>query len=237
MIALSPERLLWAWEHGQCRHPIDRALLLHALAAPELPPERLADEPVGRRNATLFALRCANFGNHLDAWLDCPACGERLEITLDPAQLPPIFSAEPTDPLEVGGHRLARPTSRHLARLVPLDDERQAAMQLLRDCLSSDAPLPEDEAALAALLEAAEAALEAQDPWTELSLAFGCPACGHQDSASFDIADYLWEEIDARARELLDDIHMLARAYGWSESHILALSDARRAAYLERVQA
>ncbi|TLF52863.1 hypothetical protein FEI13_03945 [Halomonas urmiana] len=236
MMALSPKRLLWAWEHGRRRHPIDRALLLHALAAPDLPPERLADQPLGCRNAALFTLRCAAFGSRLDAWLDCPACGERLEFPLEASQLPPT-SAQHAEPLRVAGHRLTRPTSRHLARLVPLDDERQAAMQLLRDCLPSNAPLPEDEAALTDLLEAAEAALEVQDPWAELSLAFGCPACGHQDSASFDIADYLWEEIDARARELLDDVHVLARAYGWSEPQVLALSDARRTAYLERVQA
>lgn len=237
MMALSPKRLLWAWEHGRRRHPIDRAVLLHALAAPDLPPERLADEPLGRRNAALFALRCAAFGNRLDAWLDCPACGERLEFALEASQLPPTSSAAPTEPLEVAGHRLTRPTSRHLACLVHLDDERQAAVQLLRDCLASDAPLPEDDATLTDLLEAAEAVLETQDPWAELSLAFGCPACGHRDTANVDIADYLWEEIDGRARELLDDIHLLARAYGWSEPQILALSDTRRAAYLERVQA
>lgn len=236
MMTLSPERLLWAWEHGRRRHPIDRALLLHALAAPELPPERLADEPLGSRNATLFAWRCAAFGNRLEVWLDCPACGERLEFALEAAQLPPT-SAAPTGPLEAIGHRLTRPTSRHLARLVPLVDERQAAAQLLRDCLAADAPLPEDETALARLVEAAEAVLETQDPWAELSLAFCCPACAHRDTASFDIADYLWEEIDGRARELLDDIHLLARAYGWSEAQILALSDTRRSAYLERAQA
>ncbi|MDN3556278.1 hypothetical protein [Halomonas maura] len=237
MMALTPERLLWAWEHGRRRHPIDRALLLHALAAPDLPPERLADEPLGNRNASLFALRCTAFGDRLEVWLDCPACGERLEFTLDASQLPPTSSAEPTGPLEVAGQRLTRPTSRHLARLVPLDDERQAAVQLLRDCLASDAPLPEDETALVRLIEAAEAALETQDPWAELSLAFRCPACGQGDTASFDIADYLWEELDGRARALLDDIHVLARAYGWSEPQILALSDTRRAAYLERLQA
>jgi hypothetical protein len=34
---------------------------------------------------------------------------------------------------------------------------------------------------------------------------------------------------------LFDDIHLLAQAYGWSEGEILALSPARRSAYLARV--
>jgi len=32
-------------------------------------------------------------------------------------------------------------------------------------------------------------------------------------------------------------VHALARTYGWSEREILALGDARRQAYLERVLA
>ena len=43
---------------------------------------------------------------------------------------------------------------------------------------------------------------------------------------------YLWDEIDARARRLLDEVHALARTYCWSEEQILALSETRRRAYL-----
>ena len=46
---------------------------------------------------------------------------------------------------------------------------------------------------------------------------------------------FLWDEVDVRARRLLDEVHALAGAYGWSEQRILALSEARRRAYLDRV--
>jgi hypothetical protein len=49
------------------------------------------------------------------------------------------------------------------------------------------------------------------------------------------VAAFVWEEIEACAARLLDDVHVLARAYGWSERAILALPEMRRAAYLERV--
>jgi hypothetical protein len=55
--------------------------------------------------------------------------------------------------------------------------------------------------------------------------------------ATFDAGSLLWEEIDARARALLAEVHQLAAAYGWSEGQILALSDRRRAVYLDLVGA
>lgn len=235
MLGIRPERLLSVWEQGARRHPVDRAVLLHALAAPERPVDQLADAPLGVRNAALMALRRAHFGGQLPAWVDCPACGERMEFTLDADDLPPA----PTDgdaPIVVDGHRFRRPSSRHLAALVDAADPDAAARQLLRDCAEAADALPTDATALAGLLDAAEAAIEAADPWADLALAVACPACAHETEVSFDIASYLWEELDSHARRLLDDVHALASAYGWSEPQILALSDARRAAYLARVQ-
>ncbi len=54
---------------------------------------------------------------------------------------------------------------------------------------------------------------------------------------AFDVGGFLWEEIDVRARRLLDEVHALARSYCWSERQILELSETRRRAYLERVLA
>lgn len=235
MVALTAQRVLSVWEHGLRRHPIDRALLLYALAEPDIPSRRLADAPLGGRNAALLHWRQACFGTRLVAWADCPACRERLEFDLDPSRWPPP-SANDTDTIEIGGHRFQRPTSRHLARLVTFDDEQAAARQLLCECALAADALPRHEPALSELLEAVDAAMDEFDPWADLSLAIHCPACGHDDNASFDIASYLWEEIDSRARHLLDDIHTLAQAYGWTEPAILALSETRRAAYLARVQ-
>ncbi|WP_416138186.1 hypothetical protein ACM26W_17150 [Halomonas sp. HK25] len=235
MEALTTQRLLSVWEHGQRRHPIDRALLLYALAAPDTPPGQLADAPLGALNAALFRLHQACFGRELMAWLDCTACGERMEFVLDASQWP-AASANGNVLIEVAGHRFQRPTSRHLARLVTLDDEHAAARQLLHDCAEVPEALPRDEPALAALLEAVDTALDESDPWADLALAMRCPACGHDDTASFDIAGYLWEEFDSQTKRLLDDIHALAQAYGWTEHDILALSETRRAAYLARIQ-
>ena len=236
MAALSSNNLLSVWEQSAQRHPIDRALLLFAIARPHTPPNNLADMPLGVRNAALMELRRNSFGEQLDAWLDCTKCGERLEFTIDPAQLPPPPSGNESL-LVVAGHRFNHPTSRHMASLTNTTNPDDIALQLMRECAESAEELPQDAAALTELLDAVDSAMEAADPWAELTLDIHCPACGQEDSIAFDIATYLWEEIDSHARRLLDDIHTLAEAYGWSEPDILALSDARRAAYLDRVLA
>lgn len=235
MAALTAERLLTVWEHGLQRHPIDRALLLLGLAEPATPPEALPDVPLGERNAALMALHCARFGSRLTAWADCPGCGERMEFEIDAAALPPAPEGT-AELVEAAGLRFHRPTSRHLAQLTEVQDAEAAARRLLHACAETPEALPQDPQALSRLLDAVETATEAADPWSDLSLAVCCPACGREESAALDIAGILWEEIDAHAQRLLDEVHVLAQAYGWSEAEVLALSDARRAAYLERIQ-
>lgn len=233
MRTLSAETLLLAWERGRSRHPIDRAVMLHALAAPEADPESLADEPLGQRNAALMRLRQANFGDTLRAYLDCPRCEERLEFDADAAELLAV-SPEAKASIEVEGLSFRPPSSRDLAMILNETDTRSATLRVMRRCLVSDEE-EADEAALEPLMDRVEACMERADPWADFKLDLRCEACGHAWVESFDIAGFLWEEIDAYVRRLLDEIHLLAQAYGWSESVILGLSEVRRAAYLERV--
>jgi hypothetical protein len=81
---------------------------------------------------------------------------------------------------------------------------------------------------------AVDAALAAADPGAAIDLTFECAACARSWSERLDIVSWMWGEIDARAHGLLDDVHVLAAHYGWSEDQILDLGSARRAAYLER---
>ena len=80
-----------------------------------------------------------------------------------------------------------------------------------------------------------EDALEAADPNADIAFDVHCEACGHAGTAQLDAGELLWDEIDARARALLGEVHLLASAYGWTEREILALSAARRATYLSMV--
>jgi hypothetical protein len=146
--------------------------------------------------------------------------------------LPPEIQGPAGGELEADGFRFRLPTSRDLAALVGHADADSAAAHLLERCVAR----PRGSApSRHGLLEKIEAGLEALDPGADVELALSCRE--HAWTAPFDIAAMLWDEVDARARALLAAVHVLAGAYGWSESEVLALSEQRRSAYLEMITA
>jgi hypothetical protein len=230
---MDAQSLLGCWEHGRTRHALDRALLLHAAAAPREDPDTLADRPLGERNAALLRLRQSLFGDALNSCIDCPECAERLEFSLSAQTLLGRAGAIRQDAhVIVAGERLRLPTTRDLASIANEPDETHATRKLLErlrvDGIHSDLEVAHDELARA---------FDEADPCMDLAIELDCPACAHQWSAGFDVPGFLWEEIDVRARRLLDEVHVLARTYGWDETQILRLSEARRHAYLQRALA
>src|SRR5260370_277559 len=67
------------------------------------------------------------------------------------------------------------------------------------------------------LLDEVEGGMTALESATDIELRFDCIACGEAWSDRLDVAGCVWEEIAARARRLLDEVHGLAIYYGWSE--------------------
>jgi hypothetical protein len=242
-VALSNQDILALWEAGEPRHDVDRALLIAAAAYPGIDWSALTHLPVGRRDSLIIRLRERMLGDVIPVTVQCPACQERLEFDTSASELLSCCPAEDAGTmveLELGEYR---------ARARPLDS---ADLTTLRDGLSradarahligravegawhEGAPV-----AAAALPEAMIAALAAKlvevDPVADLSFGLSCPACSHGWSASFDITNYFWRELSAMARTMLEDVHLLATAYGWREDDVLAMSAARRAFYLSRI--
>ncbi|MGG7571907.1 hypothetical protein [Streptomyces sirii] len=251
MAVTGPAELLATWEAGLARQGGGRALLLHRAARPGAGTDALLSVPLGERAADLFALRRALFGERMQVTLDCadPDCGEAMEFELDAAAM----GARPR--LPEGGLRVAEgewvvhfrlPSPADLTAVAsladgasPADGATDARRLLGARCALSArragrAVADEELAALPepVLKRFAEAAEEA-DPAAEVTLNIACPQCGTATAAELDIAAYLWTELDAWARDVLLDVHLLASAYGWSEPEILALSPLRRRYYLE----
>ncbi|GAA1243929.1 hypothetical protein GCM10009578_100120 [Streptomyces rhizosphaericus] len=78
-----PAELLAIWEAGLAHHGPGRALLLHRAARPEAAADELLSLPVGEREADLYALRRALFGERMQIRAECGACGEAMEFDLD----------------------------------------------------------------------------------------------------------------------------------------------------------
>lgn len=254
MQALSAAEILEVWEHGADRRPAERALALLAAACPERAYASLLELTVGERDALLLAAREQTFGDDLAALASCPACGERLEFSTRAAELlvgPAVDDAGEPAPrayrvtLPPAGQpgRPARivyrlPTAGDLIALQDATDVAATRRALADRCIleatwgdveATADDLPDD------LLAALADEMSARDPQAETVLDLTCPACGGQWQALFDIAAFFWAELAAEAKRLLREVDALARAYGWCEADILALSPRRRQAYLELI--
>ncbi|MGW6736453.1 T4 family baseplate hub assembly chaperone [Streptomyces sp. NPDC055013] len=232
--------LLATWEAGLAEAPTGRALLLHRTARPDVDAATLPVLPVGEREADLFALRRALFGERMQVRLGCAACGEDMEFDLDAGEFARSLNGRdgPGDSVvrvqqDGWDVEFRLPGAADLTAAARAADPRAA---LLARCLVSAAragtAVPAEDLPVPVQRRIAEA-VEAADPGADVTLNIACPECGEATRAELDIASYLWTELDSWARDLLLDVHLLATSYGWSEPEIMALSPLRRRYYLE----
>lgn len=242
MWTLDDRRLLTLWDCVADRHLIDRALGILAATADDDAAESPADLPIGRRDRRLLEIRAAWFGSRIETTAECDSCGALLEIGFDAED---VFGpgGEGAGAIETSWEgrplRLRPATSRDLAAVAHEPPSR--APRRLVERLLLPAGEPAGESAADALCDGAVAAageaLREASPDSEILIEAACSECGAAASLSFDPASQVWSEIDAAARRLLWEIHVLAGAYGWTEAEILALPASRRWRYLEILSA
>lgn len=249
----SATELLTVCERAMNASPTARALAMLAAALPQVLSSALAELPIGARDQHLMRLRERMFGLQVAGVSQCPRCHERLELEFSLHDVGLDVSAT-TDsdatflaPSEaqvrdwcsedyVVTYRL--PNSKDLLALANADEESTAAKTLLARCIVdarkgkagesvSVAALPDS------VIESIALAMGNADPGANTELKLTCPSCQHTWASLFDIGAFLWEELQTWAHRTLRDVHAIARAYGWSESSILAMSATRRQTYLE----
>jgi hypothetical protein len=242
-MAFSAPDIVQLWEAGCRQHPLDRALTMLAHACPKIDRERLADLTIGQRDALLFDLREQTFGGTLDAFVECPQCGERLEFSLPAQELRSLSGAADHSAgcvLDEEGMQVTfrLPDSRDLAAAVGSGDLEAARAALLQRCVI-DARLDGRPVAPIDLPEGVVARIAGRmaacDPAADILLNLECPACHRGWQQPFDIVSFFWAELSSQAKRLLVEVHALAAAYGWGEGEILSMSAARRACYLEMI--
>lgn len=240
---LSEHDLIHIWETSLRQHPIDQALTMLRAANPDLRWDELETLSIGQRDARLMKVWERTFGPELASYAECPQCREQLEFTLNTTQLYadlPVWVAGATyqwmDDRYVVEFRL--PNSRDLAALVGCAQLEHARQTLVNRCIVAALQRGEPIAPSALpdpIIGDIAARMTKYDPLAEVMLDLTCPACETGWQALFDISAFLWSELAVTAKRLLREIHTLARAYGWREADILALSATRRQCYLELV--
>ena len=249
MQPLTDDTVLRVWEVGARQHPIDRALTILGAAFPEVRRERLATLSVGHRDAAVLSVRRATFGPTLRGFVECPACGERLEFEMETDGLragaypdPGDEGERPVDAFALDDYaiRFRLPTSGDLAAIAADADPTAARQTLARRCLveaaRDGAPVAFEDLPDGAIAELARRIVE-RDPQAEVLLDLLCPACGGRWQDPFDIVDFFWAELAVGAKRLLREVHGLARGYGWREVDVLAMTAWRRRHYLDLLEA
>jgi T4 bacteriophage base plate protein len=243
MRSLSAQNIIQIWEIGNLQHPIDRALTLLAFACPDKSADDLAALSIGQRDTYLLKLRELTLGSQMESYAECPKCAERLEFTINVADIRVAESMATVNQeyILTSGEfqlRFRLPNSKDLAAVVGYQDVNmvrrliglRCVLEVKRDGVAvTDGELPPD-----VINQLAKQMAEC-DPQAEVLLNLDCPACNHNWQVIFDIVAFFWSELSAQAKRLLREVHILARFYGWREADILAMSATRRQFYLDLV--
>jgi hypothetical protein len=234
--------LVAAWERGVQQPSFERALTLLGAASTESR-EELAKLSIGVRDARLLELCEIFFGSRFDAFAECPACDERLEYSFSARDLggyPAVSHSAPEFEAAMGQirMRLRLPTSEDLSAASRIPDvavaQRTLAERCVVEALCGEEAIPA-QALSEELLDFAASRVADADPAADQQIELSCPACGHSWQVLFDVERFLWAKVNALVKRLLTEVHVLARAYGWTEREVLALGSARRQFYLEMV--
>lgn len=220
--------LLDIWEQGHGRSPFAQTILLLAAALPAMDEAGLGALRISEADVALLRLRRAIFGPGLPAEAACRYCAYALEFELDVGTM--IDGIAPSSERELTTAdriRFREPTIADLAVVAGDRDVDVAVRKLAGLCW-----LDTEQAASPSDAEVAE--IDTLYGEAAIRLRLNCAVCGQTWNEDFDAAAYLWEELGQHAQTRLDEIHVLATAYGWSEPQVLALSDTRRSAYLRR---
>ena len=227
--------MLEVWESAAALSPVARAVALGTLARPDLDVDAVERLPLGVRDAALLRFRQDRFGDGITCLTNCPTCRAQLEFSLSVASLLAVDKGMVEGGwIDADGVRLSfrMPCSADLQAALASGPADDFGDRLLWRCVNGDEAMPALSAAAADRLAAA---IEAADPLSVIWIDLACAACRHAWRSVLDIAVLLWQELDRWASATLNEISKLARAYGWGEAEILAMTPGRRRRYLEMV--
>jgi len=239
---LSAQRILEVWEQGETFTHENKIQAMLSLMTPELSTKAIAELVLGERNRYLLELHQHMFGGTLQAYVECSQCGEGLDLEfiideLGFAPLPQLSEIHTLINKNITA-QIRLPNSGDLSAItnaVNILDGRnllltRCVLKLHRDNIKiSVDELNEQE------IDGLDQEISRLDPRMEILFDLTCPQCAHSWQSPLEIGSFLWNKFDHYARHLLENVHVLASVYGWSEQDVLMLSQQRRDFYLQRI--
>jgi hypothetical protein len=231
------------WELSHRRPPAEQAVAVLAAVFPEAAREELDQLTLGECNSRLLDLREQVFGSQLGAAAECANCGARFEFNLNTEafhRAPRAAAADREFELESDQYRVR-------FRLLNIEDLNfagasgnvtTARQQLVKRCIvaayHANRMVSSEELPDSVIADLA-ARLPECDPEAEALINVSCPSCHFEFQLPFDVTSFFCAEIEAEARRLLREVHVLALNYGWREAEILEMSAVRRQSYLDQL--
>jgi hypothetical protein len=243
MKGLTASELLEVWEQGHAAPIFQRSLMLLAAACTDIGTDDLCSMSMGKCDATLLDLRDLTFGSIINCLESCPGCKDPLELSLRTLDLKTESCDLPENSFSIMSEeyeiKFRLPNSRDLFSISACREIKEAKQMMLKRCITEirrngeicriDIQLPNGSG------EKISERMREIDPQAYVEVNLICPSCGFRWQRIFDVATFFWKEIDAWALRTLMEVHVLASAYGWSETEILSMSQWKRQVYLEMV--
>lgn len=245
---LMADQLMALMEAGSGRSSIDRAQLMLAWGYPERTWKELAALPIGVRDTLLFKLRQQLFGNNSKLSCHCPHCQANFQFDADISDILAV-----TDTVDDANSCVVVKAGRTSLKLRPIDgrdlaalptnlDEQEAVRFLVARVIVSVSnsagnmvAVPRSDDIKESWIKAAAAALAKKDPLSVVAFGLACADCNHEWRVFFDAGQLLWSELAAENAATLEEIHLLAKNYGWHEADIVAIPQMRRKVYANKL--
>lgn len=229
--------ILDVWDHCVGKNQTIKGASLASLAFHDAHTSNIENWSIEKRDVALFHVRKSLFGNHFNNITNCPHCNQRVEWELDFQQLGiPSLESVP-DNVEIP----INTPDYHLRVRLPLSNDLfgKDEFEIIKNCILNfkeyqgeaiDKTIPK------IIINQINYEFDKVCKASNITYLLSCAECSHEWQVFFDIVSYLWQEIDQWAKTFLDQIYMLAKAFGWSERDIINMSENRRHHYLNLIK-
>lgn len=197
--------------------------LLRALACDaQGRPAALDGLTVTEADRLVLRLYLAVYGEGAECRMQCRACAEPSEFTMDLAEVARTQDAA-IPPLPEGESHWTLPSGARVRAPLLAD---LAAGESLLDRIVEGSAARED----------VDAWLDTAAPVMSFDIVAPCPHCSETNDIRFDLSAFFAARLAGERPFLIRETHLLASRYGWSHTEIMALSRTDRRAYATLIE-